>query len=88
MMQKGFNSDIQVRGQSLHVQTEDWGSGNPFLVTRVFSGGAVLKTIKISHDEALRGGPRSTEEGLKLALRQQHNRILDQLLRGQLELGI
>lgn len=84
-MQKGHNSDIQVRGRSYHVQTEDWGTGNPFIVTRVFCGGAVMKTIKIPYTEALRGGPVNDFEAVKLALRQQHHRILDQLVSGQLE---
>jgi hypothetical protein len=84
-MQKGYNSDIQVRGKNYHVQTEDWGQQNPFLVTRVFCNGAVLKTIKTAYSDALRGGPINDREALRLALRQQHNRILDQLLSGQLE---
>jgi len=84
-MQKGHNSDIQARGRSYHVQTEDWGAQNPFLVTRIFSNGAVLKTFKTPYAEALRGGPVHDAEALRLALRQQHSRILDQLVSGQLE---
>jgi len=84
-MQKGFNSDLQVRGKSYHIQTEDWGQQNPFVVTRVFCGGAVLKTFKTPYAEALRGGPTNQAEAVRLALRQQHHRILDQLLSGQLE---
>jgi len=84
-MQKGHNSDIQVRGKSYHVQTEDWGQLNPFVVTRVFCNGAVLKTIKTTYTEALRGGPMGDQNAIRLALRQQHNRILDQLVSGQLE---
>lgn len=45
-MHKGHNSDITVRGQRYHIQTEDWGKQNPFVVSRVFCNGAVLKTIK------------------------------------------
>ncbi len=84
-MQKGYNSDIQVRGKTYHVQTEDWGQQNPFLVTRVFSNGAVLKTIKTTYADVLRGGPIDDQNALRLALRQQHSRILDQLVSGQLE---
>lgn len=84
-MQKGFNSDIQVKGKPYHVQTEDWGAQNPFVVTRVFCSGAVIKTIKTPYAEALRGGPSSQIEAVKLALRQQHHRILDQLISGQLD---
>jgi hypothetical protein len=85
-MQKGFNSDIQVKGKPFHIQTEDWGSQKPFVVTRVFCAGAVVKTIKTPYAEALRGGPTNQTEAVKLALRQQHHRILDQLISGQLDL--
>lgn len=82
-MQKGFNSDLNVRGKKYHIQTEDWGHGNPFLVSRVFSGGAVLKTIKTSYTEALRGGPVNDEKALRQALQQQHTRVVDELMKNQ-----
>lgn len=83
-MLKGYNTDLNVRGQSYHVQTEDWGVQNPFLVTRIFKNGAVLKTVKVSHDEALRSGPVLSAGGLERALKSQHQRILDQLMSGSL----
>lgn len=79
-MQKGMNSDIQVRGKSYHIQTEDWGEKNPFLVSRIFSGGAVLKTVKTPYEEALRTESIKTVEALRNALRKQHHRIMDQLM--------
>jgi hypothetical protein len=83
-MQKGLNSDIQVRGKSYHVQTEDWGDKNPFLVSRVFVGGAVLKTIKTPYEEALRTESLLNSEAVRNALRKQHHRVLDQLLAGSI----
>jgi hypothetical protein len=83
-MQKGFNSDIQVKGQSYHVQTEDWGQENPYLVSRIFKNGAVIKTIKTSHTEAVRGGSIRTVDALQFALKTQHNLVLEQLLTGQI----
>lgn len=83
-MQKGFNSDLSVKGKNYHIQTEDWGSQNPFLVSRIFCNGAVLKTIKTPYEEALKLGPVNNEEALKQALRRQHHRIMDDLISGQL----
>lgn len=83
-MQKGFNSDITVRGKNFHVQTEDWGRDNPFLVSRVFSNGAVLKTIKVSYLDALKGGPANEAEALKIALKKQHHKVLDAVMSGEL----
>lgn len=83
-MQKGYNSDIQVRGQSYHVQTEDWGEQNPFLVSRIFKNGAVLKTIKISREEALYMGSTNPIDAIQAALKKQHHNVLDQLMSGDI----
>ncbi len=83
-MQKGFNSDIVVRGQNYHIQTEDWGLSNPFLVTRIFCNGAVLKTVKTSYDSVLKSESARTEEAIKNALRKQHSKIIDNLMSGGL----
>lgn len=81
-VQKGFNSDITVRGQKYHIQTEDWGSQNPFLVSRIFCNGAVLKTIKTPYETVLRIGSSQTGEAIKLALHRQHSTIIDTLMSG------
>lgn len=81
-MQKGFNSDITVRGQKYHIQTEDWGLNNPFLVSRIFCNGAVLKTIKTSYDSVLKMESTRTEEAIKNALKKQHSTIIDTLMAG------
>ncbi len=81
-MQKGFNSDITVRGQKYHIQTEDWGTQNPFVVSRVFCNGAVLKTIKTPYNHFLKTGPVSAGESVKLALQKQHHQIIDVLMSG------
>lgn len=82
-MIKGHNSDITAWGKSYHVQTEDWGEQNPFIVTRVFCNGAVIKTIKTPYSQALKAGPVRQQEALSFALRHQHNQILDQLISGE-----
>ncbi|WP_413292243.1 hypothetical protein ACLSU7_12645 [Bdellovibrio sp. HCB185ZH] len=81
-MQKGFNSDITVRGQKYHIQTEDWGMANPFLVSRIFCNGAVLKTIKTPHERVLQVGSSQPAEAIKQALHRQHSTIIDTLMSG------
>lgn len=83
-MLKGFNSDLMIRGKNYHVQTEDWGNANPFLVSRVFANGAVLKTFKVSYQDALAGGPVQDAQALSLALRKQHQQIIDRLHTGEI----
>lgn len=85
MVQKGFNSDVNVKGKLYHVQTEDWGSNNPFVVSRVFCNGAVLKTIKTPYENALKNGTLYMGEAIKSAIKRQHSEILDKLISGKIE---
>ena len=87
-MEKGFNSDVVFKGMNFHVQSEDWGSENPFLVSRVYQNGAVVKSVKTPYSEVLGPArfsrPRIDSQAIRLALRDQHEKILDLLLSGQL----
>jgi hypothetical protein len=84
-MEKGFNSDIAWLGTEYHVQTEDWGSANPYLVSRVFQNGAVVKSIKTSYSEILpEGAPQAPAKTIRLAMKIQHQEILDLLVSGKL----
>lgn len=84
MVEKGFNSDINLSGIDYHVQTEDWGRQNPYLVSRVFQNGAVVKSIKTAYAEVLPRGPGSDGTAIRYAMRVQHEKILDLLVSGQL----
>lgn len=83
-MHKGFNSDLQIRGKAYHVQTEDWGQQNPFLVSRIFANGAVVLTVKTPYNEALQGGPVRDSEALQMALRRQHQMMIEKLHSGEI----
>lgn len=83
-MQKGFNSDVAVQGTQYHVQTEDWGFENPYLVSRIFKNGAVVKSVKTSYEEVLPETRQADANSIRLAMRLQHQKILDLLLSGQL----
>jgi hypothetical protein len=83
-MLKGFNSDIPFRGSTYHVQTEDWGASNPYIVSQIFLSGAVIKSIKIPYTKVLPRGEKSASHEIRLALETQHQSILDLLVSGQL----
>ena len=83
-MQKGYNSDLNIRGRSYHVQTEDWGAQNPFLVSRIFCNGAVIKTVKTPHAEILNTNHAKSPDVIKTALQKQHADVIDKLMAGQL----
>lgn len=80
-MLKGHNSDITVRGQRYHIQTEDWGRQNPFVVSRVFCNGAVMKTIKTPYATIL-AQSQASMDAIKIAVQKQHDHIIDVLMSG------
>ena len=47
-MELSLNSDINLGNDSFHVQTEDWGVASPYIVSRIYKNGAVLKVSIIS----------------------------------------
>ncbi len=83
-MQKGFNSDIIYRGKKVHIQTEDWGQHNPYVVTRIFCNGAVIRTIKTPYDYIFQNGRVRTSEVIQQAVRVQHSQVMDLITSGQL----
>lgn len=91
-MEKGFNSDILFRGSEYHIQTEDWGAANPFIVTRVYCNGGIVKSLKkpyseVLPEELLRSSnidPLAFRRALVSAIQAQHEAILDQLVSGHL----
>ena len=83
-MLRGHNSDVQVKGKTYHVQTKDWGVENPFLVSRVYCNGAVVRTLKVSHLEATQGLSVNYAEALRQALHRQHVQVVDSLIAGMI----
>lgn len=82
-MQAGLNSDITIGDRDFHVQTEDWGWDNPFIVTKIFSQGAVLKSYKIPYQTVF-ASPFSSKQSIRIAVEKQHKEILDRLISGQI----
>ena len=85
-MHRGYNSDVEISGQRYHVQTEDWGLKNPYIVSQIFRDGALLKSVKNPYEKILPRGLRSDSPSIRLALREQHQEILDLLISGQFAL--
>lgn len=94
-MQKGYNSDLIIRGKKYHIQTEDWGRENPYIVSRIFLDGAVVKTVKLPYERAVELFIAATSESsysqfdtevrtdqILEALRKQHFRVIDELMSG------
>ncbi|MCC6278754.1 MAG: hypothetical protein IT289_12640 [Oligoflexia bacterium] len=84
-IEPGFNSDIICRGTTYHVQTEDWGQANPFVVTRVFQAGSVVASLKTPYERIIHTvASAQPRQAIRLGMREQHQKILDQLVSGAL----
>lgn len=83
-IEPGFNSDVMYSGRTYHVQTEDWGDSNPFVVTRVYHSGMVVISIKSSYEQLASKSHAVGRQAVRLGMREQHQRVLDQLVSGDL----
>jgi hypothetical protein len=81
-MELSLNSDINMGADAYHIQTEDWGIASPYIVSRIFKNGAVLKSIKTPYSDLIEA-PIWDKTAVEVAVQSQHDKILDQLLSGE-----
>ena len=78
-MELSLNSDIQLGANHFHVQTEDWGVASPYIVSRIYKNGAVLKSIKTPYSEII-SAPIWDKTAVESAVKIQHDKILEELM--------
>lgn len=81
-MELSLNSDINLGNDSFHVQTEDWGVASPYIVSRIYKNGAVLKSIKTPYSEII-DAPIWDKQAVEVAVKSQHDQLIEQLLMGR-----
>jgi hypothetical protein len=77
----GYNTNVTYRGQTYHVQTEDSGSHNPFIITLLYLKGAILRSKKTSYAHLL--GISDFEEQLRTLMKEQHKEMIKDLFAGR-----
>lgn len=82
-MLKGQNTDLEIDGRQFHVQTEDWGKENPFIVTRIFNAGKVIYTIKTDYASWVNSEIIEFESKLQKALEIQHDDTINEVRSGK-----
>lgn len=82
----GFNTNIDVNGEGYHVQTEDLGRGNPFILTLVYRAGAIIARIKTNYRDLL--GENPSEGDIKSLMERQHARMIRQARIGGFDLAL
>jgi hypothetical protein len=80
-----LNSDVMAGGLKYHIQTEDWGPSTGCIVTQIFLGGSIKRTVKTMYNEI---NPtlvaQSANDLVIKAMQDQHDRVLDLLVSGQI----
>jgi hypothetical protein len=77
----GLNTNVISTGDEYHVQTEDLGRQNPYVLTLVFRAGAIIAREKVNYQEIL--GDAAPEVQIKRFMDQQHQRIINIIQAGQ-----
>ena len=82
-MLTGFNTDVEYDGVVYHVQTEDKGLQTPFILSLVYTGGAILASKRSPYDDLVAGG---FDEGiLAQRLSRQHKLICAAVHAGRID---
>ena len=82
-MLTGFNTDVEYGGVVYHVQTEDKGLQTPFILSLVYTGGAILASKRAPYDDLIAEG--FDEAVLAGRLSRQHKLICAAVHAGRIE---
>lgn len=83
-MEKGLNSNVTYEGVEYHIQTEDWGVENCYLISQVFREGVVERSVRVFYKDIFEEEGSIDKDSIQFALKIQHQHILDLLLSGKL----
>ncbi|MFH0871260.1 MAG: hypothetical protein V1878_02035 [bacterium] len=72
----GFNTDVGYNKKVYHVQTEDVAGDNPYVLTLLYQGGAIIARVKTNYGP-LSPQKLSERQILELMERQHKKMILD-----------
>jgi hypothetical protein len=79
----GFNTDVEYGGVVYHVQTEDKGLQTPFILSLVYTGGAILASKRSPYDDLIAEG--FDESVLAGRLSRQHKLICAAVHAGRID---
>lgn len=80
----GYNNDVQYRGKTFHIQTEDRGNNDDSIETQLFSGGQILDTKITSYREMVEGlDEEERNKRVKALMQASHKSLYKKLLAGE-----
>ncbi len=77
----GYNTNVPYKGKQYHVQTEDSGIANPFIITLLYCQGAILRSRKTGYAHIV--GRPDFETELRKIMKQQHREMIKELITGK-----
>lgn len=81
----GYNNDVQYRGKTFHIQTEDRGAPSLQIETQIFHAGAILDTRIISYEEIYNASSSVDERNtnIKALMKKTHRGLYRNLFSGK-----
>ncbi len=79
-MLQGYNHNIVHKGITFHVQTEDSGKENPFIITHLFIGGNIIATKKTGYMDIIK--INDLEKIIADIMKEQHKKMVMELRDG------
>ncbi len=83
-MLPGYNHNIIHKGITFHVQTEDSGKDNPFIITHLFIGGNIIATKKTGYMDIIK--INDLEKIVAEIMKEQHKKMVMELRDGSYDL--
>lgn len=80
----GYNNDVQYRGKTFHIQTEDRGMTHKCIETQIFHGGAILDTRIVPYDDLVdeESDEFALKRKIKTRMQQAHRELYRNLADG------
>lgn len=77
----GYNQNINYKGVTFHVQTEDNGVKNPYIITHVFIAGNIIATKKTSYMDIVK--IENLEKVLRELMEEQQKEMVQKIQNGE-----
>ncbi|MEM6454527.1 MAG: hypothetical protein AAF772_05485 [Acidobacteriota bacterium] len=79
----GYNTDVRYSNLTLHVQTEDKGTGNPYIESLIYFGGQVMVAKRASYADLLTEG--KGEDEITALMDHQHRMMIKAIRAGKFD---
>jgi len=79
-MLPGYNHNVNYKGITFHIQTEDSGVNNPHIITLLYVGGNIISRKKISYADIIKH--ERLQDVVRELMQDQHKQMLRDLKNG------